>query len=137
MSIKSEITRITNAKKGLRSWLVSNGVSVSSSASLPDMVNLLGRVPTGGESEIADVTISNHTSTNLTVYGPDGAFAVSGNSDETMSTVVGGMIHISCLRKNLYYAAIPGEVISSGNSGAYLKITGNPCTVYITTNPIV
>ena len=47
------------------------------------------------------------------------------------------MIQLSCLRKSLCYAAIPGEVISSSATGAYLKITGTPCTVYITTNPIV
>lgn len=137
MSIKSEITRIENAKAELRSWLVANGVSVSSDASLPDMVNLLNDVPTGGGSEIADITISNRTNTMFTAYGPDGATAISGNSEGEMTTVIGGMIHLSCLRKELCYAAIPGEVISSGTSGAYLKITGNPCTVYITTNPIV
>lgn len=137
MSIKSEITRIENAKTELRSWLVSNGVSVSSSDSLPDMVNLLNDVPTGGGSEIADVTISNRTNTMFTAYGPDGSIVISGNSEDEMTTVIGGMIHLSCLRKELCYAAIPGEVISSGTSGAYLKITGNPCTVYITTTPII
>lgn len=137
MSIKSEITRIENAKTELRSWLVSNGVSVSNSDSLPDMVNLLNDVPTGGGSEIADVTISNRTNTMFTAYGPDGSIVISGNSEDEMTTVIGGMIHLSCLRKELCYAAIPGEVISSGTSGAYLKITGNPCTVYITTTPII
>lgn len=137
MSIKSEITRIENAKTELRSWLVSNGVSVSNSDSLPDMVNLLNDVPTGGGSEIADVTISNRTNTMFTAYGPDESIVISGNSEDEMTTVIGGMIHLSCLRKELCYAAIPGEVISSGTSGAYLKITGNPCTVYITTTPII
>lgn len=137
MSIKSEITRIENAKTELRSWLVSNGVSVSNSDSLPDMVNLLNDVPIGGGSEIADVTISNRTTTMFTAYGPDGSTVISGNSEDEMTTVIGGMIHLSCLRKELCYAAIPGEVISSGTSGAYLKITGNPCTVYITTTPII
>ena len=104
---------------------------------MPSMVDLLERVPTGGESEPADITVSNHTTTAFTAYGPDGSVSVPGNSDVEMTSVVGGMIHLSCLRKNLSYAAMPGEVISSSASGAYLKITGTPCTVYITVNPIV
>ena len=104
---------------------------------MPSMVDLLERVPVGGESEPADITVSNHTTTAFTAYGPDGSVSVPGESDVEMTSVVGGMIQLSCLRKNLCYAAIPGEVISSSASGAYLKITGTPCTVYITVNPIV
>ena len=137
MSIKSEITRLVDAKAAFKSWLTAKGVSVPASALLPDMVDLLKRVSTGGESEPADITISNHTTTAFTAYGPDGSVSVPGDSDVEMTSVVDGMIHLTCLRKNLCYAAIPGEVISSSATGAYLKITGTPCTVYITTNPIV
>lgn len=137
MSIEQEITRLVDAKAAFKSWLTAKGVSVPTSALLPDMVDLLERVPAGGESEPADITISNHTTTAFTAYGPDGSVSVPGNSDVEMTSVVGGMIQLSCLRKSLCYAAIPGEVISSSATGAYLKITGTPCTVYITTNPIV
>ena len=109
MSIEQEITRLVDAKAAFKSWLTAKGVSVPKDALLPSMVDLLERVPVGGESEPA----------------------------VEMTSVVGGMIQLSCLRKNLCYAAIPGEVISSSASGAYLKITGTPCTVYITVNPIV
>ena len=137
MSIEQEITRLVDAKAAFRNWLTAKGVSVPASALLPDMVDLLKRVPTGGESEPADITVSNHTTTIFTAYGPDGSVSVPGESDVEMTSVVGGMIQLSCLRKNLCFAAIPGEVISSSATGAYLKITGTPCTVYITTNPIV
>lgn len=137
MSIEQEITRLVDAKAAFKSWLTAKGVSVPASALLPDMVDLLKRVSTDGESEPADITVSNHTTTIFTAYGPDGSVSVPGDSDVEMTSVVGGMIQLSCLRKNLCYAAIPGEVISSSATGAYLKITGTPCTVYITTNPIV
>lgn len=137
MSIEQEITRLVDAKAAFKSWLTAKGVSVPTNALLPDMVDLLERVPAGAESEIAEITVSNHTTTAFTAYGPDGSVSVPGNSDVEMTSVVGGMIQLSCLRKNLCYAAIPGEVISSSATGAYLKITGTPCTVYITTNPIV
>ena len=137
MSIEQEITRLVDAKTAFKNWLTAKGVSVPTSALLPDMVDLLERVPVGAESETAEITVSNHTTTIFTAYGPDGAVSVPGNSDVEMTSVVGGMIQLSCLRKSLCYAAIPGEVISSSATGAYLKITGTPCTVYITTNPIV
>ena len=137
MSIEQEITRLVDAKAAFKSWLTSKGVSVPKDALLPSMVDLLERVPAGGESEPTDITVSNHTTTAFTAYGPDGSVSVPGESDVEMTSVVGGMIQLSCLRKNLCYAAIPGEVISSSASGAYLKITGTPCTVYITVNPIV
>ena len=137
MSIEQEITRLVDAKAAFKSWLTAKGGSVPASALLPDMVDLSERVPVGGESEPADITVSNHTTTAFTAYGPDGSVSVPGESDVEMTSVVGGMIQLSCLRKNLCYAAIPGEVISSSASGAYLKITGTPCTVYITVNPIV
>ena len=137
MSIEQEITRLVDAKAAFKSWLTAKGVSVPTNALLPDMVDLLERVPAGAESEIAEITVSNHTTTAFTAYGPDGSVSVPGNSDVEMTSVVGGMIQLSCLRKSLCYAAIPGEVISSSATGAYLKITGTPCTVYITTNPIV
>ena len=138
MSIEQEITRLVDAKAAFKSWLTAKGVSVPKDALLPSMVDLLARVPAGGESKPADITVSNHTTTAFTAYGPDGSVSVPGESDvEMTSSVVGGMIHLSCLRKNLSYAAIPGEVISSSASGAYLKITGTPCTVYITVNPII
>ena len=137
MSIEQEITRLVDAKAAFKNWLTAKGVSVPASALLPDMVDLLKRVSTGGESETAEITVSNHTTTIFTAYGPDGSVSVPGNSDVEMTSVVGGMIQLSCLRKSLCYAAIPGEVISSSATGAYLKITGTPCTVYITTNPIV
>lgn len=124
-------------KAAFKSWLTAKGVSVPKDALLPSMVDLLARVPAGGESEPADITVSNHTTTAFTAYGPDGSVSVPGESDVEMTSVVGGMIHLSCLRKNLSYAAMPGEVISSSASGAYLKITGTPCTVYITVNPII
>ena len=136
MSIEQEITRLVDAKAAFKNWLTAKGVSVPASALLPDMVDLLKRVSTGGESETAEITVSNHTTTIFTAYGPDGSVSVPGNSDVEMTSVVGGMIQLSCLRKSLCYAAIPGEVISSSATGAYLKITGTPCTVYITTNPI-
>ena len=137
MSIEQEITRLVDAKAAFKSWLTAKGVSVPTSALLPDMVDLLARVPAGGDIKPADITVSNHTTTAFTAYGPDGSVSVPGNSDVEMTSVVGGMIQLSCLRKSLCYAAIPGEVISSSASGAYLKITGTPCTVYITTNPII
>ena len=137
MSIEQEITRLVDAKTAFKNWLTAKGVSVPTSALLPDMVDLLERVPVGAESETAEITVSNHTTTIFTAYGPEGSVSVPGESDVEMTSVVGGMIHLSCLRKNLSYAAMPGEVISSSATGAYLKITGTPCTVYITTNPIV
>ena len=137
MSIEQEITRLVDAKTAFKNWLTAKGVSVPTSALLPDMVDLLERVPAGAESETAEITVSNHTTTIFTAYGPEGSVSVPGESDVEMTSVVGGMIRLSCLRKNLCYAAIPGEVISSSATGAYLKITGTPCTVYITTNPIV
>ena len=137
MSIEQEITRLVDAKTAFKNWLTAKGVSVPTSALLPDMVDLLERVPVGAESETAEITVSNHTTTIFTAYGPDGSVSVPGASDVEMTSVVGGMIQLSCLRKSLCYAAIPGEVISSSATGAYLKITGTPCTVYITTNPIV
>lgn len=130
MSIEQEITRLVDAKAAFKSWLTAKGVSVPKDALLPSMVDLLACVPAGGESEPADITVSNHTTTAFTAYGPDGSVSVPGESDVEMTSV-------SCLRKNLSYAAIPGEVISSSASGAYLKITGTPCTVYITVNPII
>lgn len=137
MSIEQEITRLVDAKAAFKSWLTAKGVNVPKDALLPSMVDLLAHVPAGGESEPADITVSNHTTTAFTAYGSDGSVFVPGESDVEMTSVVGGMIHLSCLRKNLSYAAIPGEVISSSASGAYLKITGTPCTVYITVNPII
>lgn len=137
MSIEQEITRLVDAKAAFKSWLTAKGVNVPKDALLPSMVDLLAHVPAGGESEPADITVSNHTTTAFTAYGSDGSVSVPGESDVEMTSVVGGMIHLSCLRKNLSYAAIPGEVISSSASGAYLKITGTPCTVYITVNPII
>ena len=137
MSIEQEITRLVDAKAAFKSWLTAKGVSVPKEALLPSMVDLLARVPAGGDIKAADITVSNHTTTAFTAYGPDGSVSVPGNSDVEMTSVVGGMIQLSCLRKSLCYAAIPGEVISSSATGAYLKITGTPCTVYITTNPII
>ena len=129
---------LLNAKAAFKSWLTAKGVSVPKDALLPSMVDLLARVPVGGEQQTPPtLPVSNHTTTAFSAYGPDGSVSVPGESDVEMTSVVGGMIHLSCLRKNLSYAAIPGEVISSSASGAYLKITGTPCTVYITVNPII
>ena len=94
MSIEQEITRLVDAKAAFKSWLTAKGVSVPKDALLPSMVDLLARVPAGGVSEPVDITISNHTTTAFTAYGPDGSVSVPGESDVEMTSVVGGMIHL-------------------------------------------
>lgn len=124
MSIEQEITRLVDAKAAFKSWLTAKGVSVPKDALLPSMVDLLARVPAGGESEPADITVSNHTTTAFTAYGPDGSVSVPGESDVKMTSVVGGMIHLSCLRKIFLMPQYPARSLAAPHRALTSKSLG-------------
>ena len=95
MSIESEITRLVNAKSALRSWLVSKGVGVPSSALLPDMVELLDDVQTGsGTAEQSTVTISNAAGTAITVVAPTGSKSVANGASIAVMIPKGSLVAV-------------------------------------------
>ena len=60
MSIKSEITRLKDAKSVLRYWLMTKNVTVPGYATLSELTDLLSKVPVV-DTEVVKVTVSNHT----------------------------------------------------------------------------
>ena len=110
MSIESEITRLVNAKSALRSWLVSKGVGVPSSALLPDMVELLDDVQTGsGTAEQSTVTISNAVGTAITVVAPTGSKSVANGASVAVMIPKGSLV-----------AVLPGTYYANAGSGCTL-----------------
>ena len=110
MSIESEITRLVNAKSALRSWLVSKGIGVPSSALLPDMVELLDDVQTGsGTAEQSTVTISNAVGTAITVVAPTGSKSVANGASVTVMIPKGSLV-----------AVLPGTYYANAESGCTL-----------------
>lgn len=110
MSIESEITRLVNAKSALRSWLVSKGVGVPSSALLPDMVELLDDVQTGsGTAEQSTVTISNAVGTAITVVAPTGSKSVANGASIAVMIPKGSLV-----------AVLPGTYYAAAKSGCTL-----------------
>ena len=110
MSIESEITRLVNAKSALRSWLVSKGVGVPSSALLPDMVELLDDVQTGsGTAELSTVTISNAVGTAITVVAPTGSKSVANGASIAVMIPKGSLV-----------AVLPGTYYANVESGCTL-----------------
>ena len=110
MSIESEITRLVNAKRALRSWLVSKGVGVPSSALLPDMVELLDDVQTGsGTAEQSTVTISNAVGTAITVVAPTGSKSVANGASIAVMIPKGSLV-----------AVLPGTYYATAESGCTL-----------------
>lgn len=110
MSIESEITRLVNAKSALRSWLVSKGVGVPSSALLPDMVELLDDVQTGsGTAEQSTVTISNAVGTAITVVAPTGSKSVANGASIAVMIPKGSLV-----------AVLPGTYYANAESGCTL-----------------
>lgn len=71
MSIKSEITRLKDAKSVLRYWLMTKNVTVPGYATLSELTDLLSEVPIV-DTEVVKVTVSNHTKASVTAYGLDG-----------------------------------------------------------------
>ena len=110
MSIESEITRLVNAKSALRSWLVSKGVGVPSSALLPDMVELLDDVQAGsGTAEQSTVTISNAVGTAITVVAPTGSKSVANGASIAVMIPKGSLV-----------AVLPGTYYANAGSGCTL-----------------
>ena len=110
MSIESEITRLVNAKSALRSWLVSKGVGVPSSALLPDMVELLDDVQAGsGTAEQSTVTISNAVGTAITVVAPTGSKSVANGASIAVMIPKGSLV-----------AVLPGTYYANAESGCTL-----------------
>ena len=108
MSIESEITRLVNAKRALRSWLVSKGVGVPSSALLPDMVELLDNVQTGsGTAEQS--TVSNAVGTAITVVAPTGSKSVANGASVAVMIPKGSLV-----------AVLPGTYYANAESGCTL-----------------
>ena len=68
MSIKSEITRLKDAKSVLRYWLMTKNVTVPGYATLSELTDLLSKVPVV-DTEVVKVTVSNHTKASVTAYG--------------------------------------------------------------------
>lgn len=55
MSIKTEITRITNAKTAIKNAIAEKGVTVSSTASIDDMAGYIGQIEaSGGDADRVD-----------------------------------------------------------------------------------
>ena len=110
MSIESEITRLVNAKSALRSWLVSKGVGVPSSALLPDMVELLDNVQTGsGTAETSVVTVYNSVGTGITVVSPSGSKSIVSGLSLTVTVPKGSLV-----------AVLPGTYYAAAKSGCTL-----------------
>ena len=113
MSIESEITRLVNAKSALRSWLVSKGIGVPSSALLPDMVELLDNVQTGSSSaETSVVTVTNSVGTGITVVSPSGSKSIVSGLSLTVTVPKGSLV-----------AVLPGTYYAEPKSGCSLVYT--------------
>ena len=113
MSIESEITRLVNAKSALRSWLVSKGIGVPSSALLPDMVELLDNVQTGSSSaETSVVTVTNSVGTGITVVSPSGSKSIVSGLSLTVTVPKGSLV-----------AVLPGTYYAEPKSGCTLVYT--------------
>lgn len=115
MSIESEITRLVNAKRALRSWLVSKGIGVPSSALLPDMVELLDNVQTGsgsGTAETSVVTVTNSVGTGITVVSPSGSKSIADGLSAAVAVPKGSIV-----------AVIPGTYYAEPKSGCSLVYT--------------
>ena len=113
MSIESEITRLVNAKRALRSWLVSKGIGVPSSALLPDMVELLDNVQTGsGSAETSVVTVTNSVGTGITVVSPSGSKSIADGLSAAVAVPKGSIV-----------AVIPGTYYAEPKSGCSLVYT--------------
>lgn len=54
MSIKTEITRITNAKAAIKTAIAAKGVTVPSSASIDDMATYISQIEGGGDADKVD-----------------------------------------------------------------------------------
>ena len=112
MSIESEITRLVNAKRALRSWLVSKGIGVPSSTLLPDMVELLDNVQTGsgsGTAETSVVTVDNSVGTAITVVAPTGSKSVANGASVAVMIPKGSLV-----------AVLPGTYYANAGSGCTL-----------------
>lgn len=137
MSIKSEITRLKDAKSVLRYWLMTKNVTVPGYATLSELTDLLSKVPVV-DTEVVKVTVSNHTNATITAYGLDGPVEIPNLTDGTVSILLGAMIHIEVMTQtNYFYSPTDGEVIDSSENGAHVKITDRYCKVYVTISPIV
>lgn len=137
MSIKSEITRLKDAKSVLRYWLMTKNVTVPGYATLSELTDLLSEVPIV-DTEVVKVTVSNHTKASVTAYGLDGPVEIPSQTDGIVSTLLGAMIHIEVTTQtNYFYSPTDGEVIDSSENGAHVKIIDHYCTVYVTISPIV
>ena len=122
MSIKSEITRLKDAKSVLRYWLMTKNVTVPGYATLSELTDLLSEVPIV-DTEVVKVTVSNHTKASVTAYGLDGPVEIPSQTDGTVSTLLGAMIHIEVTTQtNYFHSPTDGEVIDSSENGAHVKI---------------
>lgn len=95
MSIESEITRLVEAKQGLKDWLIKQNVTVFNGALLGDLVKLLNTVQTSsGSPELASVTLSKGTGVNVfSCYIFSGGSLASRSSTATaLSCAVGSLI---------------------------------------------
>ena len=99
MSIKSEITRLIDAKTALRNRLVSKGMVVPPGTLLPEMVELLDDVP--GGASVSRVTVTNSVGTEITVISPSGSKSISAGASATVQSTIYGLIAVSMGR---YYA---------------------------------
>lgn len=135
MSIKSEITRLVNAKTALRSRLVSKGVTVPSNALLPEMVELLDDVP--GSAPVSQVTVTNSVGTEITVISPSGSKSIAAGASATVQSTVGGLIAVSMGRYYAYPQSGGTVVYTSGNirNGQifFIKVTAEACAVVTST----
>lgn len=142
MSIESEITRLVNAKSALRSWLVSKGVGVPSSALLPDMVELLDDVQTGsGTAEQSTVTISNAVGTAITVVAPTGSKSVANGASVTVMIPKGSLVAV--LPETYYADAESGCTLIHTFDGLrygkvyFFKATAAMCSISTSKYPSV
>ena len=142
MSIESEITRLVNAKSALRSWLVSKGVGVPSSALLPDMVELLDDVQTGsGTAEQSTVTISNAVGTAITVVAPTGSKSVANGASVTVMIPKGSLVAV--LPETYYANAESGCTLIHTFDGLrygkvyFFKATAAMCSISTSKYPSV
>ena len=92
MSIKSEITRLKDAKNVLRHWLMAKNVTVPGYATLSELTDLLSKVPVV-DTEVVKVTVCNHTKAPLTAYGMDGPVEIPGQT--ARSAIAAKMEHTS------------------------------------------
>ena len=142
MSIESEITRLVNAKSALRSWLVSKGVGVPSSALLPDMVELLDDVQTGsGTAEQSTVTISNAVGTAITVVAPNGSKSVANGASVAVTIPKGSLVAV--LPETYYADAESGCTLIHTFDGLrygkvyFFKATAAMCSISTSKYPSV